>query len=94
MDRDEAERHREQLPDWEIAGEPRCDCAGRFGFQDFQQALDFARPGIGDDRQSEPSGAGDAASAGATWGLEIRTRRVDGLHENDFILAAKIDAAL
>ncbi|WP_440995398.1 4a-hydroxytetrahydrobiopterin dehydratase [Arhodomonas sp. SL1] len=91
MDRDEAERHREQLPDWEITGEPM-RLRRAFRFRNFQQALDFVnRVGeIAEAEQHHPE-------IHFGWGhveVEIWTHKINGLHENDFILAAKIDATL
>jgi 4a-hydroxytetrahydrobiopterin dehydratase len=62
-----------------------------FGFDDFRGALDFTnRVGeIAEEQNHHPE-------ITLTWGratLRIWTHTVDGLTENDFILAARIDAS-
>jgi 4a-hydroxytetrahydrobiopterin dehydratase len=62
-----------------------------FTFKDFVQALDFTNR-VG--RIAEQQG--HHPEIYLTWGkvgISIRTHKIDGLTESDFILAAKIDAA-
>lgn len=88
MERAEAERHAEQLPEWEIVGEPM-RLRRAFRFRDFRATLAFVNQvgELAEQEQHHPEihfGWGHAE-------IEIWTHKIDGLHENDFILAAKID---
>lgn len=62
---------------------------GEFTFDDFQEALDFTNR-VGALAEEE----GHHPEICLTWGeatVRIWTHAIDGLSENDFILAAKID---
>jgi 4a-hydroxytetrahydrobiopterin dehydratase len=85
---DEAESYRAQAPDWALL-----DDATRiertYRFKNFAQAAAFVHQ------------AADLAEAEAHhpdisfgWGyvmVSLRTKKIKGLHENDFIIAAKLD---
>ncbi len=85
---DEAESYRTQAPDWSLF-----DDATRiertYRFKNFAQAAAFVQH------------AADLAEAEAHhpdisfgWGyatVSLRTKKIKGLHENDFIIAAKLD---
>jgi 4a-hydroxytetrahydrobiopterin dehydratase len=79
-----------QLPSgWKVVDEHHLE--KEFKFKDFKQALDFTnRIGeIAEEEQHHPD-------IYLTWGkvrIETFTHKVDGLTENDFILAAKMDKA-
>lgn len=75
--------------EWEIAGEHHL--VRQYLFADFQEALRFTNL-VGAIAERE----GHHPDIYLAWGkvrLEIWTHSVDGLSENDFILAAKIDQA-
>ena len=84
----EVERFRAQVPDWEVRDDAR-RIERRFCFADFGAALEFV------------GGAGELAEAEGHhpdvcfgWGyatVNLQTKKIKGLHENDFIMAAKID---
>lgn len=62
----------------------------KFEFEDFKEALDFVnRVGeIAEDQGHHP------VINNFTWGkatVKLYTHKIDGLHENDFIMAARID---
>jgi len=62
----------------------------KFEFEDFQEALDFVNE-VGEiaEEQGHHPVINDF-----TWGkakVKLYTHKIDGLHENDFIMAAKID---
>lgn len=86
---DDARRHREQVPEWELdADATRIE--RRFTFPDFAQALAFV-DAVGALAEAE----GHHPDIRFGWGyctLILYTHKIKGLHENDFILAAKIDA--
>ena len=88
LTREEAERFRSQAPQWTLQ-----DDATRiertFTFANFREALDFVRR-VGELAESE----GHHPDITFGWGyatISLRTKKIKGLHENDFILAAKID---
>lgn len=63
----------------------------KFTFEDFEEALDFTND-VGDIAEEEDH----HPVIHLTWGevkLDIWTHAVDGLTENDFILAAKVEEA-
>ena len=60
-----------------------------FDFDDFESALDFVNR-IGEIAEEE----GHHPDIYLTWGeaaIEIYTHEIDGLHENDFIIAKKFE---
>lgn len=60
-----------------------------FSFDDFQSALDFTNK-VGAIAEEE----GHHPVLITSWGrvlVRLTTHKIDGLHENDFILAAKVD---
>lgn len=62
----------------------------KFKFEDFQEALEFVNKvgEIAEDQGHHP------VINDFTWGratIKLYTHKIDGLHENDFIMAAKID---
>jgi len=86
--RDEAVRYQAQAPDWEL-----CDDAHRiertFRFRNFREALMFVQQ-IGELAEVE----GHHPDIGFGWGratISLSTKKIKGLHENDFIMASKID---
>jgi 4a-hydroxytetrahydrobiopterin dehydratase len=85
---EQAEGYRSNVPDWELL-----DGATRirrtYKFPSFAAALDFAgRVG----RLAEEERHHPVVTFG--WGfaeISLQTKKIKGLHENDFIMAAKID---
>ena len=60
-----------------------------YKFKDFKEALDFTNK-VGELAESE----GHHPDIYLAWGkviIKLWTHKINGLHENDFILAAKID---
>lgn len=77
-----------QVPGWELALEDRA-IRKRFGFKDFMSALAFvnALAEIAETEQHHPD-------LMLGWGYVecvLWTHSIAGLHENDFIMAAKIN---
>lgn len=88
LTREEAERFHAQAPDWKLL-----DDATRiertFTFGNFREALSFVQR-VGELAESE----GHHPDVTFGWGyatISLRTKKIKGLHENDFILATKID---
>jgi 4a-hydroxytetrahydrobiopterin dehydratase len=84
----EAERFHRQVPGWELhdAGKR---IERRFAFRNFAEALAFVRQ-VGELAEGE----GHHPDVGFGWGyatVSLQTKKIKGLHENDFIMAAKID---
>ena len=84
---DELRKLLAQLAGWQVVAEHHL--TKTFLFSDFRMALDFVnRVGAVAEEQ------GHHPDLYLAWGkvrIEIWTHKVDGLTENDFILAAKID---
>ena len=83
-----AEQLLDQTPAWSVS--ENCDRISRsFKFNDFVATLEFVNKVA---EISEEEGHHPDISFG--WGyaeIMIYTHKINGLHENDFILAAKID---
>jgi len=88
LTRAEAEGLQAQAPQWELRDEAhRIERTFRLG--NFREALGFVQQ-IG--ALAEAEGHHPDISFG--WGyatVSLRTKKIKGLHENDFILASKID---
>ena len=73
--------------DWKVVNDHHLE--REFKFRNFQEALDFVNK-VG--RLAE--GEGHHPDIYLTWGkvkISLWTHKINGLHSNDFILAAKID---
>jgi 4a-hydroxytetrahydrobiopterin dehydratase len=87
LDAKEIGAYAKQTPEWEVVSNHHLKRA--FEFRNFADALAFVN-GVGviaEQEQHHPE-------LHLGWGhaeVEIWTHAIDGLHENDFILAAKID---
>lgn len=61
-----------------------------FDFEDFQEALNFVNE-VGEIAEEQ----GHHPNIEFTWGkatIKLFTHKINGLHENDFIMAARIDS--
>jgi 4a-hydroxytetrahydrobiopterin dehydratase len=85
---DAARRYLEQAPAWDLL-----DDGGQiqrtFRFANFRAALDFAR-GVGELAEAQRHHP-DVAFGWGYVTVSLRTKKIKGLHENDFIMAVKID---
>jgi len=85
---EEARRYLEQAPDWSLLDNGR-KIQRTYRFKNFREALGFVAQ------------AGELAEAEGHhpdilfgWGyatVSLQTKKIKGLHENDFIMAAKLD---
>ena len=77
------------FPDWQAVDDAR-RIERHFRFTNFGKALDFVnRVGvIAEDEGHHP----DIRFGWGYADISLQTHKIGGLHENDFILAAKIDA--
>ena len=88
LSHEEAERFQSQTPNWELH-DNGCRIERTFRFRNFQEALGFVR-NVGDLAESE----GHHPDISFGWGyatISLRTKKIKGLHENDFIMASKFD---
>src|ERR671911_510002 len=85
---EEAEGYRAQAPDWSLMDEAT-RIERRFRFKDFRAAFAFVA------RAAELAAVeGHHPDIAFGWGYAVgslRTKKIKGLHENDFIMAAKLD---
>ena len=91
MTRQQAEQYLAETPGWHLS-EDATRIRREFRFKSFVEAQSFVNR-VGD--LAEQEGHHPEISFG--WGhaeVEIWTHKIGGLHENDFILAAKIDQAV
>jgi 4a-hydroxytetrahydrobiopterin dehydratase len=80
-----------QVPDWEVVEvEGVRHLRRRFSFPDFRSAMAFAIE-VGELAEREQHHP-DLAIAWGKVVVEVWTHKIRGLHENDFVLAAKTDA--
>ena len=85
---EEAARYLGQVPGWELADDARL-IRRTFRFGNFREALAFVHA-VGELAEAE----GHHPDVCFGWGyaaVSLRTKKIEGLHENDFIMAAKID---
>jgi 4a-hydroxytetrahydrobiopterin dehydratase len=88
LTREEAESLRRHAPDWDLVDDAT-RITRTFKSANFAEALSFVhRVGsVAEEERHHPD-----ISFG--WGyatISLRTKKIKGLHENDFIMAAKID---
>lgn len=82
--------HAQLREGWQVVDEHHLEKTYRF--KDFKEALAFVNR-VGEVAEAE----GHHPNVCFTWGratVQVWTHKIDGLHENDFILAAKADACL
>src|SRR5271165_3711609 len=86
LSRTEAESYLARVPGWALADDGR-QIERSFRFKNFKEALDFvARTGA----LAESEGHHPDVSFGWGWAKVCwQTKKIKGLHENDFIMAAK-----
>jgi 4a-hydroxytetrahydrobiopterin dehydratase len=88
LTREEAEKIGVQTPEWSLP-EDATRISRSFRFSDFAEAQTFVNK-VGDLAEAE----GHHPDISFGWGyadIVLYTHKINGLHENDFILAAKID---
>lgn len=84
----EAEKLRGQAPEWALLDDAR-RIERTFRFGNFREALTFVHK-VGELAESEAH----HPDISFGWGyatVSLRTKKIKGLHENDFIMAVKID---
>lgn len=88
LSREAAEDYRRQAPDWALVDEA-ARIERTYRFRNFREAFGFVERAAA---LAEAEGHHPDISFG--WGyatVSLRTKKIKGLHENDFIMAAKLD---
>jgi len=88
LPREEAEALRTQAPEWRLDDDAR-RIERNFRFKDFREAFAFVARAA---ELAEAEGHHPDISFG--WGyatVSLQTKKIKGLHENDFIMATKLD---
>jgi len=88
LERSAAEKLLEEVPAWELNPEAS-RIQRRFAFRNFRQALDFVNQ-VGELAEQE----GHHPDITFGWGyatVVFFTHKIRGLHENDFVMAARTD---
>jgi 4a-hydroxytetrahydrobiopterin dehydratase len=86
---EKVEEFRPQVPDWEVRDDAR-RIKRTFRFRTFAEALALVQR-VGELAEAE----GHHPDISFGWGyatVSLQTKKIKGLHENDFIMAAKVDA--
>jgi 4a-hydroxytetrahydrobiopterin dehydratase len=82
----ELRHYLDQTPGWALARDGR-QIERRFRFSNFAEALDFV---IGVGKLAETEGHHPDIAFGWGWAtVSWQTKKIGGLHENDFIMAAR-----
>jgi 4a-hydroxytetrahydrobiopterin dehydratase len=88
LTRDEVEAHRRETPEWAVLDNP--DRIERtFKFKDFAEAFAFVKRAA--DLAEEEGHHPDITFGWGYATVSLYTHKIKGLHENDFIVAAKLD---
>ncbi|MEJ2552465.1 MAG: 4a-hydroxytetrahydrobiopterin dehydratase [Gammaproteobacteria bacterium] len=88
LSRDTAETYLKDTPGWELSADAT-RIQRKFKFRDFANAISFVNR-IGELAESE----GHHPDIAFGWGyctVTLYTHKITGLHENDFIMAAKMN---
>ena len=88
LTREEVSAHHRQTPEWSVQDEAR-RIERTFKFRNFAEAFGFVRQ-VADLAEAE----GHHPTISFGWGyvsVSLQTKKIKGLHENDFIMAAKLD---
>jgi len=85
---EEAERFHQQVSQWELRDDAK-RIERTFKFRNFVEALSFVQQ-VGELAERERHHPDISFGWGCAT-VSLRTKKIKGLHENDFILAAKID---
>jgi 4a-hydroxytetrahydrobiopterin dehydratase len=85
---DEARQFLQQAPDWTLLDEGKL-LQRTFRFANFRASLDFVRDAgeLAETERHHP----DITFGWGYATISLRTKKIKGLHQNDFIMAAKLD---
>jgi 4a-hydroxytetrahydrobiopterin dehydratase len=88
LDSEQIALHRRQTPEWDVLDDGR-RIERSYRFKNFAEAFAFVQQ-AGDLAEAE----GHHPDIAFGWGyatVSLQTKKIKGLHENDFIMAAKLD---
>jgi 4a-hydroxytetrahydrobiopterin dehydratase len=90
LDEHDISQYTTKFPDWQVYekdGEPRLEKT--YKFKDFNQAVDFTNQvaNAANEEDHHPAILTEWGKVTVTWW----THKIKGLHQNDFIMAAKTD---
>lgn len=88
LSREEAEALRANVRDWELRDDAH-RIERSFRFKNFREAMNFVQA-VGELAEAQ----GHHPDVCFGWGyanVSLQTKKIKGLHENDFIMATKID---
>ena len=89
----EIQKFAKEVPTWKVVEEYKIwRLKKEYKFEDFAEALKFVNK-VAEIAEAEGHHPNILVHDWNKVSLEIYTHKIRGLHENDFILAAKIDAA-
>ena len=88
LEPNEAEALRTNVKDWQLLDDAH-RIERRFAFKDFREALCFV-VGIGELAEAERHHP-DVSFGWGYVAVSLQTKKIKGLHENDFIMAVKVD---
>lgn len=88
LTREGAETWRKQTPEWTLSPDAR-RIERAFKFKNFREALAFVNK-VGEIAEAEQHHP-DVTFGWGYAAIVLQTHKIKGLHENDFIVAAKID---
>ena len=88
LSREEAETYRRQAPDWALADDAT-QIERTYRFKNFREAFGFVEraAALAEAEMHHP----DICFGWGYATVSLRTKKIKGLHENDFIMAAKLD---
>ncbi len=84
------EKYHEDIPEWSLSNEDGVEKLRRtYKFEDFNHALDFTNEvgKLAEEEGHHPIIQTEWGGVTVTWW----THKIDGLHKNDFLMAAKCD---
>jgi 4a-hydroxytetrahydrobiopterin dehydratase len=90
LDTDEIEEKLDEVPEWDVVEVDGVKRLKRtFSFEDFEEALAFTNDvgEMAEEQDHHPKLVTEWGSVTVTWW----THKIGGLHQNDFIAAAKTD---
>ena len=89
LSREEAQQYLEQTPGWSL-DDQATRISRDFKFKNFKQALAFVND-VGEAAEAEGHHP-DIVFGWGYAGITFLTHKIKGLHENDFIMAARVNA--
>lgn len=89
LEESEIKEYMEQVPEWELLAEDTPQIHRRLKFDNFDKAMEFVNKvaEIAQEQGHHP----DISISYNVVDLTLYTHAIGGLHENDFVMAAKID---